>query len=376
MTETVDAIVIGGGILGLAAARALGSDRRNVLVLERRRKLASETSARNSEVIHAGIYYQPGSLKARACVEGKALLYQFCSDHNVPTLRCGKLIVAQTDAETAALHSLISQAKECGVADLALITKQDAATLEPEVACQAACLSPSTGVIDSHALVQALEAEVLNQGGTIVLNTTACRLKRYGNGIEVETQDQDGRPHPLRAHTVINAAGLCASTVSGTMSFEDAYLPPKTYFAKAHYYDYSGTVPFSHLIYPMPSLHALGIHFTRGVGGDNRFGPDISWSPTLNYEFEDSDGQRKQQFVDAITRYWPAVDTEKLNPGMTGFRPKLSAHGEPTADFAIHSARDHGVTGYIALYGIESPGLTSCLSLAATVAQLANSTRA
>ncbi len=364
MRDRQDVVIVGGGVIGLAIAHHLCQAGRAVLLLEKNAHLGAETSSHNSEVIHAGIYYEPGSLRAKFCVDGKARLYNFCRDHGVPVQHCGKLIVATSPEETLALNGLLERGRKNGVTDLVSLSPRAAQELEPDVVCTAAGLSPSTGVIDSHALLQALEARALDRGGTIVLRTTAQKITPRDNGIEIETVSERGDAHTVLTHTLINAAGLGATALSKTLPPTLKYAPPNTYFAKGHYFSYAGATPFKHLIYPMPNPSALGIHLTRDCSGVVKFGPDLSWTENPSYAFEDGDGARQQSFAAAIRRYWPDIDASKLQPESTGIRPKLTQAGEPMVDFAIHTQRQHGVPGYIALYGIESPGLTSCLAIA------------
>ena len=371
MSTRIDVVVIGGGIIGLAIAQALSSRGRDVVVLEKHNTLGSETSARNSEVIHAGIYGQPGSRRARFCVTGKQRLYRFCHDHSIATRQCGKLIVAHSESEMDALKVLIARGKANGVTDLHYLTSQQASDLEPDLTCYAACLSPSTGVIDSHALLQALEARLLDSNGTIALRTTVGKIVPNSAGILIEIETENGQAERIQSSVAINAAGLMASQLSETISFTNGYKPPKTYLAKGHYFSYAGDVPFQRLIYPMPNQAGLGIHLTLDISGQAKFGPDVSWTEKATYDFEDDDGERHKNFATAIQRYWPGLQPDRLHPGYTGLRPKLSSYGQPAADFAIHTQADHGVPGFLALYGIESPGLTACLALADFVAEKA-----
>lgn len=377
MAERLDVIVIGAGLVGLAIARTFSIAGRDVVVIDRNTHIASETSARNSEVIHAGLYYPPGSLKARTCVDGRRLLYRYCADRNVTVEQCGKIIVATTTAEVPALKTLMARAKANGVDDLVYLSEQEALAKEPNIACVAAFFSPSSGVINSHGFARALETDLQRSGATIVLHTTAISLKEDGDAMSLATRDPSGQDYAIRARTVINAAGHGAHHLSATL-FKDrlkvhtTYRPPKPFFAKGHYFDYTGSNPFSHLIYPMPTPHALGIHLTLGIDGSAKFGPDLSWVDEPDYAFDDPDGARHQAFVDAIRLYWPDIQSDKLHPGMTGIRPKISGPGDPSADFAVHGEQTHGVPGYVALYGIESPGLTASLSLAKHVVRLAD----
>ena len=371
MTERLDVLVIGGGVIGLAVARALALIGREVVLVERNAHLAAETSARNSQVIHAGLYYPVASLKARLSRVGNAQLYRYCAERNVASQRCGKLIVATSPAETQNLKALMAHAQKSGIEDLRFLTAQAAAAIEPQLACDAACLSPSTGVVDTHGFANALEADLLNLGATLVLHTSVETLGLKSGGLTVASRDATGQLTEFHARTVINAAGLAASRISQTL-LPNAPSIPKTYYGKGHYFEYTGHVPFSHLIYPMPAPEALGIHLTRTVDGTVKFGPDFEWNETLDYAFDGKDGARRQDFLTAIGRYWPNVEPDKLHPDMAGLRPKISGPEAPNADFAVHDQRVHGVAGYVALYGIESPGLTASLPLADYVATLAD----
>lgn len=370
--DTADVIVVGGGVVGLAIARSFAKAKRNVMVFEQHDRLATETSSRNSEVIHAGLYYPPGSRKARTCIAGNAALYRYCAKHNVTTYQCGKLVVAQTEDDIEVLEKLIANARACGVHDLVLYSKQEVEKREPALDCAAACFSPSTGVIDSHGFAAALEADVLAQDGVIVTRTTVTGLTNREPNIEVETRDPSGARYTLTAVTVINAAGLNAQLVSQALLEDGITSVPNLHYGKGHYFDYTGNVPFSHLIYPLPTPGSLGIHLTRSADGMIRFGPDLDWVEKADYTFNDADGRRKQKFVAAIRRYWPEVAEDKLHPGTTGVRPKLVGSGAPPADFVIHGPNDHGAPGFYALYGIESPGLTASLALADEVCRLAH----
>lgn len=366
----VEIVIVGSGVVGLTIARALTRMSRDVIVIERHDKVATQTSSRNSEVIHAGLYYPPGSLKARASIAGNEKLYRYCADRDIPVQNCGKLIVVQDENEIAALQRLIKNAQACGITDLKLLSEREACELEPALTCAAACLSPSTGTLDSHAYAAALEADVLSQGGMIVHHTHVVALNESTNSLGVETcDDATGQHTTINARIVINAGGLGAQDLSRTLSTLAEDKIPPLHFGKGHYFDYTGKVPFARLIYPMPSARALGIHLTRDAGGRARFGPDFSWVDRPDYRFEDDDGQRKKKFTDAIQRYWPEVDETHLHPGTTGIRPKLAGPGEGVADFAIHGPKTHRVRNYFALYGIESPGLTASLALGDMVAE-------
>jgi L-2-hydroxyglutarate oxidase LhgO len=362
--------VVGAGVVGLAIARALALRGHEVLVLERHNRIGSETSSRNSEVIHAGLYYPPGSLRARLCVAGKKLLYDFCAENGVAHNRCGKLLVATQEAEIAKLEAIAATAKVNGVDDLSRLTTQEARALEPEVACVAAYLSPSTGVIDSHALMFALEGHLTARGGQVVLNAAATGLaQRDDLGFEIEI-DSAGETSNLTAKSLVVAAGFGATELGRKLAYKPGYAVPETFPAKGHYFSLSGRAPFRHLVYPMPDGAWLGVHLTLDVAGRAKFGPDIEWKDEVSYDFEDADGARRGRFEAEIRRYWPGLPDGALNPDYVGVRPKIYRQGEPAADFAIHGPSEHGLPRLVALYGIESPGLTASLAIGEHVAAL------
>lgn len=370
MTADTDILIVGGGAVGLAIARAALMRGREVILIERHDRLGTETTSRNSEVIHAGLYYQPGSRRARFCVAGKSLLYDFATEAGIPVCRCGKLLVATSDDDLAKLQSIQDNAAQNGVTDLVPLTAREAKAREPELACVAACLSPSTGVIDSHAYIVALEGHVTSLGGMVVCNTEARRVEaRAGDGFRIETES-GGETAVLTANNVIIAGGLGASTLARTIEFPAPYRVPETYYAKGHYYSISGRAPFRHLVYPMPSGSWLGVHYTRDVAGRAKFGPDFEWRDEPCYAFDDADGARRARFANAIRRYWPGLKDYALSPDYTGIRPKVSRDNSAAVDFVIHGPADHGIGGLIALYGIDSPGLTSSLAIAEHCADL------
>lgn len=390
MTADIDCIVIGAGVVGLAVARELAIAGRQVMVIEQHSQVGAETSSRNSEVIHAGLYYPPGSLKARLCIEGKALLYRFAAENGVTARRTGKLLVATSAAEITKLEAIAANAKACGVDDLVQLSGSEARAHEPDIACVAAYLSPSTGVIDSHGLMQALEGHIQSHGGEVALSSKVARIARDPVGYRVflalndaadASQDADDNSAPsLTCRTLMLATGLHTTTLitslldgathSSESTARQIYQPPVTYFAKGHYFTLAGRAPFSHLIYPMPRDGGLGVHLTLDIAGDAKFGPDVTWVDHISYGFDDPDGVRRRTFIDEIRRWWPALNADMLNQGYTGIRPKLSRRGEPAADFAIHGPRTHGLRQFVALYGIESPGLTASLAIARHATEL------
>jgi L-2-hydroxyglutarate oxidase LhgO len=366
MSADVETIVVGAGAVGLAVARALALAGHEVMVLEQHELIGSETSSRNSEVIHAGIYYPPGSLRARLCVRGKELLYRFCAENSVPHARCGKLLVATSESQLPKLAAIKETAARNGVTDLEPLGGNAARELEPEVACVAALLSPSTGIIDSHGFMLALEGHIEANGGSVVLRCPVERIERDNAGLFRLATGGDN-PGAITCSNLVNSAGLHASKLARTLGHGDGYRPPETYYAKGQYYALSGRSPFKRHIYPMPDGAWLGLHATIDIGGRCKFGPDIAWIPDIDYTFEPS---RLTAFLDFIRSYYPGLEVERLHPDYTGIRPKLYREGEPVPDFAIHGTREHGQEGLVALYGIESPGLTAALAIGEMVTEL------
>jgi len=366
VSTDVQTIVVGAGVVGLAVGRALALAGHEVLVLERNAGIGAETSSRNSEVIHAGIYYPPRSLRAQLCVRGRELLYRFCAENRVAHRRCGKLLVATHDSQLAALAAIRATAVENGVDDLEPLNAAAAREIEPEVFCVAALLSPSTGVIDAHALMLALQGELEARGGGVVLRCPVERIERPGGGsFRVHTGGAD--PARIRSANLVNCAGLAATHLARWLTYAAGYAPPETYFAKGQYYALSGRSPFQRHVYPMPDGGWLGLHATVDIAGRCKFGPDIAWVPDVDYGFEP---EKLAQFLGFIRSYYPRLDAERLHADYTGIRPKLYRSGEPVADFAIHGERTHGQPGLVALYGIESPGLTAALAIGERVAAL------
>ena len=356
MADLTDTVVIGAGVVGLACAARLAESGRDVLVLEQHGLIGSETSSRNSEVIHAGIYYPTGSEKARLCVEGKALLYDYCDRYRVPHARCGKIIVAVTDAQTEMLEGYRAQAAANGAGELSWLDRAALAELEPAVRGVSALLSPTTGIIDSHSFMLSLQGRLEAAGGMIAFGTRVSALERSHDRIRVHIDDAD----PLDCRSVVNSAGLCAPGLAASVD-SDA---PAARFARGHYFTYSGRPPFSRLVYPVAEPGGLGVHVTIDLAGQVKFGPDVQWCDTADYEF---DAGRRDAFADAIRRYFPGVEADRLQPGYVGVRPKISGPGEPAADFRIDGADVHGAPGLVNLLGIESPGLTASLAIAERV---------
>ena len=359
--ERVEAVVIGAGVVGLAVARALSLSGRETLVLEGAGQIGSETSSRNSEVIHAGIYYAPGSLKARLCVEGKRKLYRFCEERGLPHKRLGKLIVATEAGQLEKLDAIVAGARACGVDDLERLTRQEALALEPGLSCVAALHSPSTGIIDSHAFMLALQGDAEAHGAQIAFNTRAVGGAILQDGIHVRTRDQEGSELDLLASVVVNAAGHGAQPLARALEgFPGEHVPPQ-FYARGCYFSLSGKSPFQRLVYPVPVPGGLGVHLTLDMAGGARFGPDVEWIDGVDYTV---DPRRGDVFYQEIRRYWPAIADGALLPSYAGVRPKLSGPGDPAADFRIDGPATHGVAGLVNLFGIESPGLTSSLALA------------
>lgn len=368
MSTDIDCIVIGAGVVGLAIARALAAGGHEVLVAEAAEGIGTGTSSRNSEVIHAGIYYPADSLKARLCVRGKHLLYEYCAARGVPHQRLGKLIVATSDAEASQLDSIARRAGANGVDDLQHIDGPAARRLEPALHCTAALVSPSTGIVDSHALMLAYQGDAENDGAQLVFHTPliAGRVRPEG-GFELDFGGAE--PMTLSCRVLINAAGLHAPGLARRIEGIPRDSIPPEYLCKGSYFTLAGRAPFSRLIYPVPQHAGLGVHLTLDLGGQAKFGPDTEWIATEDYTL---DPRRADVFYAAVRSYWPALPDGALAPGYTGIRPKISGPHEPAADFAISGPASHGVAGLVNLYGIESPGLTASLAIAEeTLARLA-----
>jgi L-2-hydroxyglutarate oxidase LhgO len=364
--DTVECVVIGAGVIGLAVARRLARAGREVIILEAAETIGTVTSSRNSEVIHAGIYYPAGSLMARMCVSGKRALYDYCRDHGVPHRNCGKLIVATTAKETEKLQSIRAHAETNGVLDLQTLSGLDALTLEPALTCDAALLSPSTGIIDSHAYMLALRGDAEDAGAAFAFHAPLLQARAMAGRIELEAGGE--APMSLECRLLVNAAGLAAPAVARRVDGMPIGLIPPAYLAKGNYFSCSARAPFSHLIYPVPEPGGLGVHLTLDLAGQARFGPDVEWVDSIDYAV---DPARAERFYPAIRRYWPALPDGALMPGYSGMRPKIVPPAVATQDFLIQAPRDHGVSGLINLFGIESPGLTSSLAIADYVGELA-----
>ena len=359
--ERVDCVVIGAGVVGLALARHLAGQGREVVVLEAEDRIGTGISSRNSEVVHAGIYYPAGSLKAQLCVAGNRALYAFCQAHQVDHRRCGKLIVATDETQLEALRQLRSRAEANGVAELKWLSAEEARQLEPRIRCVAALLSPSTGIVDSHGLMRALCLQAESAGASVVLKSPALGGRRALDGLEVDIGGDN--PMSLLAERVFNCAGLGALALARTFEGIDlGALPPlPRQLAKGNYFSLSGAAPFSRLVYPVPSEGGLGVHLTLDLGGQARFGPDVEWVDREDYAV---DPRRADGFYAEVRRYWPELRDGALQPAYAGIRPKLHGPGETAPDFLIQREEAHGLPGLVNLFGIESPGLTACLTLA------------
>ena len=358
MTEQVDCVVIGAGVVGLACARALALAGREVLVLEKESSIGTGTSSRNSEVIHAGIYYTAGSFKARFCVEGKKQLYVYCQERGIAHRNCGKLIVATNASQVAQLDGIVDKARANGVDDLQLLTRAQAQQVELALECHAALLSPSTGIVDSHAFMLALQGDLENTGGVVAFNSPLQGGVCTGQGIHLATEDGT----ELLAKMVVNAAGLYAVALAKLLQGLNPKAVPPAYFCKGNYFTLSGRSPFSRLIYPVPEAAGLGVHLTLDMGGQAKFGPDVQWVDDPDDLAVDS--RRGEAFYAEVRRYWPGLKDGALVPGYCGIRPKINAPQEAARDFLIQGPKDHGVAGLVNLFGIESPGLTSALAIA------------
>lgn len=366
MSDAVDTVVIGAGVVGLAVARALAQSGREVIVLEKNDAIGMETSSRGSEVIHAGIYYTPGSLKAHLCLRGRDSLYQYCTEKGIGHRRCGKVIIAVSQQQEIQLETLESVAHANGVHDVRRVDAQELRTLEPAVVGTAGLLSPSTGIVDSHGLMVALQGDLEEAGGYVVLRSQVVS-GRYDRDAVHLMIESEGEGTELEAKTVINAAGLHSVAVAHAITgMPDADIP-RMHYAKGNYFTYQGRSPFNHLVYPLPEEGGLGVHATIDLAGRTRFGPDVEWSETIDYTL---DTRRADAFYAAVRRYWPGLPDDALSPGHVGVRPKLSGPGESPADFVVKPMGEAGRCRIVHLFGIESPGLTSSLALGEYVRDL------
>ena len=362
--DKVDCVVVGAGVVGLAVARALALRGRDVMVLEAAAAIGTGTSSRNSEVIHAGIYYGAGTLKARLCVLGKQLLYAYCADRGIAHRRCSKLIVATSQAQVAQLDGIIEKARANGVHDLRRLTREQTRALEPQLECVAALHSPGTGIVDSHALMLALQGDLERAGGLVALNSPLARAEFSPNAITLMADDGT----TLRATCVVNATGLRAPALASKFAGLDARFVPPSHYAKGSYFTLSGRSPFSRLIYPVPEAAGLGVHLTIDLGGQAKFGPDVQWVDSPDNLVVDP--ARGDAFYAQVRKYWPGLPDGALLPGYAGIRPKIASKHEAAQDFWIQGPAGHGVPGLVNLFGIESPGLTSSLAIGEYVADM------
>ena len=363
-----EAVVIGAGVVGLAVARALAQAGRDVLILEKNARIGEETSARNSEVIHAGIYYPKESLKAELCVAGRDRLYAFCESHGIPHTRLGKLIIATKTDQDEQLAALRGKADDNGVRDLSPLSKAQVASLEPELSATGGLFSPSTGIIDSHAYMLAVLGDAEAAGASLVRDAEAMSVTRHGTGYRLAVRNA-GETLTLQTAILVNCAGLWAPRVAGRIEPLDSAFVPPTFLAKGNYAILNVRSPFRHLIYPMPEAGGLGVHLTMDMGGAARFGPDVEWLETddpamIDYAVSTAVPAR---FAPRIASYWPRITETMLTPGYSGVRPKIGGPKDPNADFRIEGPQTHGLTGLINLFGIESPGLTASLAIAEKV---------
>lgn len=364
--QETDCIIIGAGVIGLAIARALAMTGLEVIILEKEGRFGSVTSARNSEVIHAGLYYPEQSLKARFCVAGKRALYEFCKSHHVSHRACGKVIVAAEDDELPALEGLARQGARNGVDDLRLLSAREVHALEPEVRAVGGLWSPDTGILDSHEYMTALLGEAEAASASLACHTPFAGAEVTANGFAVRTGGSE--PFRLRTSYLVNAAGLGASDAARRIEGLDLAHVPETRFAKGNYFSLQGVKPpFRHLVYPLPVRHGLGVHATIDMAGQVKFGPDVEWIDDIRYDLDQS---RAGHFAEAIRRYWSALPEHALQVAYAGIRPKISGPGEAAADFRIDGPGIHGIPGLVNLFGIESPGLTSSLAIADHVREM------
>ncbi len=362
MKPDFDLIIIGAGVIGLAIALEAASKRFSVLIVEKAKSFGTEASSRNSEVIHAGIYYPQNSLKALTCVAGNHKLYEFCQRYQVPHRQCGKFIIASSDTQIEILHEIQAGAKDCGVVNLSLLKKSEVNHIEPELDCVAALYSPSTGIIDSHSYMQTMLGIACTFGAEIIYNTEVTGVVRNSGSWSICV---DGQVHPVAtARTLVNAAGLSAAKVGNLIEGMDRAFVPKLKYAKGSYFGYRGRVPFASLIYPVPDPGGLGVHLTLDLANQARFGPDVEWVDEIDYVVSP---KNLGNFVKKVKKFWPRTEPERFYPDYSGIRPKLHGPEASFADFVIASEVDHKLPNIICLYGVESPGITASLPIAEMV---------
>ncbi len=362
--DRVDHVVIGAGVVGLAVARALALRGQSVVVLEAANAIGTGTSSRSSEVIHAGMYYPTGSLKAQLCVAGHSMLYDYCERRYIAHRRCGKLIVATTAAQRNQLDAIAANGAANGVAGLVHLSRSQALAMEPQLDCVGALYSPNTGIVDSHALMLQLQADLEAAGGVLVLNCPVVQVNNACDAIEVIAKDGT----VLATTGVVNAAGLAAPTLARHISGLPTQQVPTAFYAKGHYFSLAGRSPFTHLVYPVPEAAGLGVHATLDLGGQTKFGPDVQWVASAD-DFT-VDPARGNAFYAEVRKYWPSLQDGALQPSYAGIRPKLQGAGHASSDFVIQGPADHGIAGLVNLFGIESPGLTACLAIGQRVAEI------
>jgi len=365
--ERVDCIVAGAGVVGLAIAREMARRGAETIVVDAEMAIGTGTSSRNSEVIHAGIYYEPSSLKASFCVDGRDRLYAYAANRAIPHRRCGKLVVATSDDQVPLLQAIVERGRSCGVHDLVILERHAVHEMEPELQCVAALWSPSTGIIDSHALMLNLLGEAEEAGAFLSLGTSIVSGHVAPDSIVLRTRGADGSEYELASSKFVNSAGLGAQALANAIEgFPRAHVP-ELHYARGNYFAANCKSPFTHLIYPLPEPGGLGVHLTLDLAGAMRFGPDVEWIDRVAYEVDEA---RAERFYGAIRKFWPALPEGSLHADYSGIRPKLAGPGQPSRDFLIEGEAAHGVKGVVNLFGIESPGLTSCLAIAGHVADL------
>ncbi|HWS73578.1 MAG TPA: NAD(P)/FAD-dependent oxidoreductase [Quisquiliibacterium sp.] len=364
--DRVDTVVVGAGVVGLAIAHELAVTGREVLVLEAAAQFGSGVSSRNSEVIHAGLYYEPGSLKARLCVEGRRLLYAWCEERGVAHRRCGKLIVATEPGQRGALERIEQRALAAGVADLRWLSAGEARAMEPALHCESALSSPSTGIVDSHGLMLSLLGAAEDHGAALACRSRVRRVEIDPEGFRLLVESAGGEVL-LGCGELVNSAGLGAVALANTIEGLSADLVPRAWLAKGNYFSLQGRCPFSRLVYPVPNEAGLGVHLTLDLAGQGRFGPDVEWVDDEDYAVDPASAAG---FVGEIRRYWPEMPEGALQAAYAGIRPKIAGPNESARDFVLSSEAEHGLRGLVNLFGIESPGLTSSLAIASHVRAL------
>ncbi len=359
MKDHIDIVIIGAGVIGLAIARSLALKGKQVLIIEAEKNFGMAISSRNSEVIHAGIYNEPTMLKSSLCIAGKNALYDYVKTRNIGHNQCGKLIVASHNSEVSKLQQIKTNAEQCGVNDLQLLTEKECNSFEPDIKAIAGILSPSSGIINSHDYMLSLLTDVENSSGMVAYNSQVTDIKKTSSGFCITTNNN----YQLNCQILINAAGLGAIKIAHMISDLDKNHIPSLYLAKGNYFSYGGKCNFNHLIYPLPEAGGLGIHLTFDMAGAVKFGPDVEFIEHEDYQVTSSS---KTKFIEIIKKYYPTIDQSKLNADYAGIRPKISKQG---ADFGIQFSKDHGVEGLVNLFGIESPGLTASLAIGQHVAE-------